>query len=184
MAQDNQLPFHLWVTAAGTVASAVSITIDHDDLDLIGNALQAVGNGLAANQGHTFSIETAGSLIQSSGNTAIIYSLLADLPENEQLSLVIKGNLLQALGGSAAFSGTLTGPSAPYSIYTLNGQLMEVIGNSMQAVGTGKERRGEEGYALNLIGSWIQAGGAVLSALAGSAQLNHEIKDGEHPSFI
>ncbi|MBN8233696.1 hypothetical protein JF544_00480 [Halobacillus kuroshimensis] len=181
MEQDQT--FGLWVTAAGTIASAVSITIDNDDLDLIGNVLQASGNGLAANEDGTFTLRTAGSLIQASGNTAIVYSLLADLPENEELTLVIQGNLLQALGGTIAFSETLKGPASRFSVYTLNGQLMEVIGNSMQAVGSGKERRGEEDPSLNLIGSWIQAGGAVLSALAAEADRIHEKKTGKTPPF-
>ncbi|WP_226576888.1 DUF6944 family repetitive protein [Halobacillus litoralis] len=167
MEEDHLTLGGLWVIAAGTIASAVSASLDREaeGLNLIGNSLQASGNALTANGART-ALDLSGSLIQSSGNTTIVYSILADLKREDRLNLVIKGNLLQALGGSINFSDTFHISPSILNAYKRNGELLEVIGNSLQAIAAGKEKQGIESRQLEAAGSWIQAIGAVIVALA------------------
>lgn len=103
------------------------------------------------------------------------------LEEGEvQTRLTISGNLMQALGGAAALGDELKDDSNIGEVYSIVGNIMQIIGNSMQALGDGYDLRAEEleeatgtdngsdednnkGEVLNVFGSWIQAGGSVLS---------------------
>ncbi|GEN52922.1 DUF6944 family repetitive protein [Halobacillus faecis] len=168
--KNNQTLIGSWIIAAGTVASAVNASInvytgdDDEGLNLIGNTLQATGNGVVANDLESI-LSASGNVIQAAGNSTIIYSILADLERRDDLNLVIKGNLLQALGGLIAFSETY-GTDAPLTnAYKLKGELLEVVGNSIQAVAAGRELEGIEAGHFSALGSWIQAIGAIIVAL-------------------
>ncbi|MBX0357136.1 hypothetical protein [Halobacillus sp. Nhm2S1] len=168
--KNNQTLIGSWIIAAGTVASAVNASInaytgdDGEGLNLIGNTFQATGNGVVANDAESI-LSASGNLIQSAGNSTIIYSILADLERKDELNLVIKGNLLQAFGGLIAFSETYETDASLTNAYKLNGELLEVVGNSIQAVAAGRELEGIEAGHFSALGSWIQAIGAVIVAL-------------------
>jgi hypothetical protein len=103
--------------------------------------------------------------------------------------LDINGNLLQAIGGGVAHPEDLL--EEPPTVRTLNitGNVLQIIGNSLQALGGAEElKRIQEnekedrfkGYRKNneanqgsssnqslaISGSWIQAVGSVISAIA------------------
>ncbi|QWC22225.1 hypothetical protein KJK41_18460 [Bacillus haikouensis] len=162
-----------WTTATGTVVSAVSNTPTEAvqngikiDLDIIGNELQATGNSLEADSVDEWNLEKTGLLIQSSGNLTIVAGLLFDMNKRNELVAIVKGNLLQALGGSAALSEALEGERTFIQLMDIYGQALQVIGNSLQAIAGILELNGEDNDDLNLAGSWIQATGAVLAALS------------------
>ncbi|MCA1055471.1 hypothetical protein LCM10_10785 [Rossellomorea aquimaris] len=162
-----------WITATGTVVSAISNTPTEAvqdgirvDLDIIGNELQASGNALEADSVTEWNLEKTGLIIQSSGNLTIVAGLLFDMNKTNELIAVFKGNLLQALGGSAALSEALDGERTLNQLLDINGQLLQVIGNSLQAIAAILELNGEDNDSLNLAGSWIQATGAVLAAIS------------------
>lgn len=168
---ENQILFGYWVVAAGTIASAINASLDFrtgendQSLNIIGNTLQATGNGIAADNASASSFSKTGNLIQAAGNSTVIYSLITDLDRQFDLNLVIKGNLLQALGGLIGFYETVGDPPSLSNAYKLNGETLEVVGNSIQAVAAGKELKGMEASGLTALGSWIQAIGAIIVAL-------------------
>ncbi|REJ08438.1 DUF6944 family repetitive protein [Halobacillus trueperi] len=168
--KNNHTQIGSWIVAAGTVASAINASInantgdDDEGLNLIGNTLQATGNGVVASDSGSI-LSASGNIIQAAGNSTIIYSILADLERRDDLNLVIKGNLLQALGGLIGFSETYeAAPTLAYA-YKLNGELLEVIGNSIQAIAAGRELEGIDARYFSALGSWIQALGAIIVAL-------------------
>ncbi|XXM70413.1 DUF6944 family repetitive protein [Lysinibacillus sphaericus] len=162
-----------WTTATGTVVSAISNTPTEAvqdgiriPIDIAGNELQAAGNALEADSIDEWNLEKAGLLIQSSGNLTIVAGLLFDMNKRNELIAIVKGNLLQALGGSAALSEALDGERTFLQLMDIYGQALQVIGNSLQAIAGILELNGEDNDDLNLAGAWIQATGAVLAALA------------------
>lgn len=168
----NQTLLGSWVVAAGTIASAINASliahtgVKGQSLNLIGNTLQATGNGITASSPSLSSFSKTGNLIQSAGNSTIIYSILTDLDRQDDDVLIIKGNLLQALGGIISFSETYGKIPSLTNAYQLNGEALEVIGNSIQSVAARRELKGVEANDLSALGSWIQAIGAIIVALA------------------
>ncbi|TFH63699.1 DUF6944 family repetitive protein [Peribacillus frigoritolerans] len=141
---DNQFKetFGSWTQAIGTVVSAVAGTpsnvLDEEfrkNLDLIGNELQATGNALLADAEETWSLDKFGNIIQAIGNSTVILGLVIDFDELTKQELIIKGNLIQALGGGTALAGAYENPDEPEQAFNAAGNLLQVIGNSMQAMG-------------------------------------------------
>nr|WP_263326663.1 hypothetical protein [Neobacillus sp. Marseille-Q6967] len=193
---DNQLKelFGAWVQATGTVIAAIgstpSRTLSHEvreSLNIWGNALQAAGNALIADAQETFSLEKLGNGVQAIGNSTVIAGIVNEFNEETKQRLEINGNWLQAFGGSIALPEDLV--SEPSTIRTLNisGNVLQIIGNSMQAIGGTRElkqilRENNDRYkgykesnendkqvqdkSLEINGSWIQAVGSVISAIA------------------
>ncbi|WP_416731681.1 DUF6944 family repetitive protein [Fictibacillus sp. JL2B1089] len=98
------------IQAIGTVISAVantpiSVLSDQfqEDLDLIGNVLQATGNGLIADGQIPFTLQRIGNEVQAIGNTTVIAGMVLPLEDDTSQVLNIKGNLLQAFGAGIVF---------------------------------------------------------------------------------
>jgi hypothetical protein len=190
---DNQLKalFGAWIQAIGTVIAAVGSTPSEklssefrEHLSLWGNELQAVGNALIADSEETFTLSKLGNEIQAIGNVTVMAGIIIDLQEETKLRLDITGNWLQAFGGTVALPDDLV--DEPSTIRTLNisGNILQIIGNSLQAINGTEELKNkekekyegyrqsneaneeEEGYSLDFYGSWIQAVGSVISAIA------------------
>lgn len=141
---DNQFKetFGSWIQAIGTVISAIAGTPSHvldeeflNNLDLIGNELQATGNALLADAEETWSLDKFGNIIQAIGNSTVILGLVIDFDEITKQELIIKGNLIQALGGGTALAGAYENPDEPEQAFNATGNLLQAIGNSMQAMG-------------------------------------------------
>jgi hypothetical protein len=168
------------IQAIGTVISAIantpiSILSDQflEDLDLIGNVLQATGNGLIADGQIPFTLKRIGNEVQAIGNTTVIAGMVLPLEDDTTQVLNIKGNLLQAFGAGIVLGVELDnelGDSASNQGITIISNLLQTAGNSLQALGGKYELdhpNVDKSYSESLIfaGSWIQAVGAVISAL-------------------
>ncbi|MGE7905286.1 DUF6944 family repetitive protein [Peribacillus sp. NPDC094092] len=141
---DNQFKetFGSWIQAIGTVISAIAGTpsdiLDEEfrtNLDLIGNELQATGNALLADAEETWSLDKLGNQLQAIGNSTVILGLVIEFDEVTKQELIIKGNLIQALGGGTALAGAYENPDEPEQAFNATGNLLQAIGNSMQAIG-------------------------------------------------
>ncbi|WP_335872609.1 DUF6944 family repetitive protein [Bacillus sp. 2205SS5-2] len=164
--------FAAWVQAIGTVLSAIGSTpfenISEEKLlalNLWGNELQASGNALAADAEEKFTLNKFGNQIQSIGNLVVISGIIIEFNEVKKQLLDIQGNLLQALGGGTALGDVFNKDPSIELAYSLYGNLLQVIGNSLQAISGTLELKGQEATKLNVVGSWIQAIGSVISAL-------------------
>lgn len=156
-----------WLDTIGTVLAAIGTTPSKvltqsilDDLIFIGNALQGLGSAFVVESPETLANDRVGSAIQSIGNLTVITGLLQ---KDERTSILWnrKGNLLQALGGGVSFNydGEIT------SINNI-GNGLQVIGNSLQAFSLKESLLDtEEGQLLDVTGSWIQAIGTFISAI-------------------
>lgn len=161
-----------WIQAIGTVLSAISSTPSvslslrqRTDLNVWGNVLQATGNGLVADSENDFNLDKLGSMIQASGNSTVLTGLLIDFKEKTKEELDIKGNLLQALGAGTALSSTVEKNPSTKELYSVYGYLLQLIGNSLQALSGNIKLRNRDGEDLKALGSWIQAIGTNIIAL-------------------
>lgn len=158
-----------WTQAIGTTLSAVADTPSivtgeiSSAIDLWGNVLQATGNALGADSIEEVNFGKIGDQVQSMGNLVLIIAILADASEEEQIQLNIKGSLVQAAGESLSFAEALESEQTMSAIYNVYGNLLEVIGNSMQAIAGMKKLRDEDHEWLDTLGGWVQAVGSVLT---------------------
>ncbi|PFW98120.1 hypothetical protein COL32_18980 [Bacillus pseudomycoides] len=210
---DNQLKeiFGAWLAAIGTVTSAVGSTpfsfIKKDlrnDLNVWGNVLQAVGNAVEADGQGELSLETIGNELQSVGNVTVITGLIIDFEDEIQQKLIIAGNWIQALGGATALGDEFEDTSNKDEIYNIIGNLLQSIGNSLQALSgvyelkasqykddtdeknskdeknnkdeNSKDEENDDISLLNVTGSWIQAVGSVISLIG---QIHEESEESE-----
>ncbi|WP_058307677.1 DUF6944 family repetitive protein [Gracilibacillus massiliensis] len=171
MSEDNDnLLFGGWVVAIGTVISALANTPSFsitpsakNDLKIIGNSLQATGNAIQVERLTSVQLENIANEIQAIGNTTVISSLILPFDKQIKNTLNTKGNLLQALGGGISFSEDWNKERTINVLYSGIGNLLQVIGNSMQALSTQSKKSEME---WNTIGNWIQATGALMTAIA------------------
>ncbi|GAA0323875.1 hypothetical protein GCM10008967_13000 [Bacillus carboniphilus] len=179
---DSQLKqlYGSWIQAIGTIVAAIGSTPNKyvtkeflDALELWGNVLQATGNALEADGGGE-ELEVLGNEIQAIGNVTVVAGLVLHVEKNVGQRLEITGNWLQALGGGVALGAELDEERTPSSAYIINGNLLQSIGNSMQAISGIYELREDGGFqthpkidsqTLEVSGSWIQAVGSVLTLI-------------------
>ncbi|TES46758.1 DUF6944 family repetitive protein [Shouchella lehensis] len=174
MSTDVKALFGAWTQAIGTVIAAVADTPSEaltpeqiNDLGLYGNALQATGNGLLADTNAFGSLNQIGNAIQATGNTIIVGALALPWEENLEQNLIIKGNLFQAAGGSVSFNEDLKEDVSMAALYAVIGDFLQVVGNGIQAYAAIADFIVDDDEEfINAVGSWIQATGAVLSALS------------------
>jgi hypothetical protein len=165
------------IQAIGTVISAYANTPNKyfndtflDDLDLIGNALQATGNALIADGQEPLTLSRIGNEVQAAGNTTVIAGMIMPFEDRTKQVLNIKGNLLQSFGAGIELGDEFDEEPSLNKAVNVISNLLQAAGNALQALG-GKyeldDPKGDTEYSQSLIlaGSWIQAVGAVLSAL-------------------
>ncbi|MFI8688200.1 DUF6944 family repetitive protein [Rossellomorea sp. NPDC077527] len=172
MSNEQKATFGAWVAAIGTVLAAIGSTpiksIPENTLrsfNLVGNEMQATGNALEADAIEEFSLTKAGNEIQAIGNVTVIAGIVIDFNDNIKQELNIKGNLLQALGGSAALYDSFNEEHSMEVLYSIYGNLLQIIGNSLQAISGILEINDRDSGNINVVGSWIQAIGSIISAL-------------------
>lgn len=172
MDNKQKATFGAWVAAIGTVLAAIGSTpiksIPQDTLkafNLIGNELQATGNALEADAIDDFTLTKVGNEIQAIGNTIVIAGIVINFNDILKQELNIKGNLLQALGGSAALADSFNEEHTVEELFSIYGNLLQIIGNSLQAISGILELNGKDSGNINVVGSWIQAIGSIISAL-------------------
>ncbi|WP_345240334.1 DUF6944 family repetitive protein [Pontibacillus salipaludis] len=170
--------FGAWVVAIGTTLAALGNTPSLSlpstlakDLDVVGNVLQGTGSAFLADTEEAFTLNKLGNMIQATGNSTVVSGLLLPVEEQTRLTLLIKGNLLQALGSGTSLAEALTEEQTLLNLYTVYGDLLQMIGNSLQALAEGKELKGQNAQTLESLGNWIQAIGSYFSLYA--TQINY-----------
>jgi ABC-type transporter Mla maintaining outer membrane lipid asymmetry permease subunit MlaE len=102
------------IQAIGTVLSAFANTPNKflkdkflDDLDLIGNTLQATGNALVADGQNPLTLSRIGNEVQAVGNTTVIAGMIMSFEDTTKQILNIKGNLLLVFGACISLGDEL-----------------------------------------------------------------------------
>lgn len=171
---DNEVKgvFGSWVQAIGTILAAIGSTpLENipppilNSLNLIGNVMQGTGNAIIADTITPPSLDKLGNQIQAIGNSTVVTGILIDFDDKIKQILDIDGNWLQALGGGVSLADALGGEVSASALYSIYGNSLQAIGNSLQAISGIKELNNEEATNLNVVGSWIQAVGSVISAI-------------------
>ena len=167
--------FGSWEQAIGTLLSAISSTpTSHlnqtvqKNLDLLGNVMQATGNALIADSTKQISLNKIGNQIQAIGNSTVIVGLIIQFNKTTtNTKLDIQGNLLQAIGSGMSLPDLLNENNvSSKDVYLLLASLLQLIGNALQALGSIRELKKQDGQNINFVGSWIQAIGASIQAFA------------------
>jgi hypothetical protein len=175
MGENSKQLIGAWTQAIGTVVAATGSTHSlpiHENgrkgLGLVGNVLQATGNGLEADSQTTLTYGKLGNMIQATGNLTVSTCLAIDFSSDTGERLVISGDLIQALGAVTAL-----GSANQY--YIVIGNSLQVIGNTLQAIGGVGQLKEEVRMVLGhsqvsnevliAVGSWIQAIGTILLAI-------------------
>ncbi len=163
-----------WLTAIGAIVVAIGSTPNtglsnkiQRELNLVGNALEAVGAGLAADgQDNQLSLEYTGSVLSSIGSLESFTAIAIDFPAPTKTNISIQGNLLQALGSGISAADEFGDNTTLGATEILIGNILQTIGSVIQAFGV-KIQANDQDQGQNYIatGSWIQAIGAVLSAI-------------------
>ncbi|WP_078394132.1 DUF6944 family repetitive protein [Shouchella patagoniensis] len=165
--------FGQWIVAVGTIFAVIATTqrtniveATRSDYSIYGNALEAAGNAIIADGIAEASSERTGTYIQTFGNLTALYADISDIPDDVEITLNIKGSLLEALGTSYAIFGSepLNDPSRRETI-SLYGGLLQLFGNFFEAFGGFVELRGGEGESFFEIGTILQAIGAIVTAV-------------------
>ncbi|MCD5324632.1 MULTISPECIES: DUF6944 family repetitive protein [Pontibacillus] len=165
--------FGAWVVAIGTTLAALGNTPSlklpsslAKDLDVTGNVLQGTGSAILADTEESFTLNKLGNMIQATGNSTVVSGLLFPVQRETSLTLLIKGNLLQALGSGTSLADDLNEERVLLNLYAVYGDLLQMIGNSLQAIAEGQELKGRDAQTLETTGNWVQAIGSYFSLLA------------------
>ena len=149
MSNEFKETFGSWLQAIGTVLSAIANTpaliSDYDsanNLDVVGNTLQGTGNALIADGEEAFTLDQIGSAVQAIGNSTVITGLIGTFSENTNDLLIINGNFIQALGGGVSAADITE--NSPAEGINIVGNLMQLLGNSLQALSGIIELKREE----------------------------------------
>ncbi|MBD8037874.1 hypothetical protein H9635_14075 [Solibacillus sp. A46] len=155
-----------WIAAVGTIISAIGSTPSTifsqqtlTDFNVIGNILQAGGSAIGVEAEEAL-LDVVGGQISAIGNLAVVAGILSENEQSGQL-LEKQGTLLQVVG-----VGITINPEGELTLLQTianTGNIIQFIGNVIQVFA---DPDTSEGEVLNAVGSWIQALGAVITALA------------------
>ncbi|MGM9951565.1 MAG: DUF6944 family repetitive protein [Lysinibacillus sp.] len=163
----NEAQISAWLIAVGTVLSAIGSTPSDvlsesalEDLDLIGSVLQAVGSGIIPADADY--LEKAGGQIETVGDLLTVQSFFVEDERASEL-LNAQGNLIQAVGTGLALN-LEANQTVNEALFTI-GEILQIIGNAYIAYSINYPPNSEKSQEFITVGSWIEAIGAVLSAL-------------------
>ncbi|MGF3104337.1 DUF6944 family repetitive protein [Rossellomorea sp. DUT-2] len=176
-----------WTQVIGTVIAAIGETmvlreerLNQERLGFrlvsIGNGIEAAGNSLQAvgaeklsdgSEGETLRI--VGDWIQSSGNVTNVVAAELQLAgrEEEGLNLDILGDTSQSIGSALeAYGATLI--NLEFSDLLATGNTIQSLGAALEGVGELYILKGnkEIGLQITAFGSYAQAAGATIAAIA------------------
>lgn len=176
-----------FLSTIGTIQAAIGNTPQfhfnqqqNDQLRLIGNILQALGSALAADGQGSFSLEKLGDELQAVGNSTVVAGMLlyGDSDTITEQKLSISGTWMQALGSFVGLGDEFFDSTKDGRIENIIGNLLQGIGNSLQAISGIQELHdsGSEQEQLGMVGSWIQAAGSVMSLIGQILEESEEIR--------
>ncbi|WP_110114036.1 hypothetical protein [Bacillus sp. CGMCC 1.16541] len=168
-----------WITATGNITASIGVTEEvrqpsrrTEDIIILGNGLQAIGNSLQIAGPVDEVLEKLGSELQVVGNLSIIGGVLLNRREErlENEALIVIGDSFQSIGAGLEVINDLRNVDTNQPI------LLEIVGNSLQSLGAfiqavsgayelgiGEDRPFDGIFGV--VGSWIQATGAVIEAV-------------------
>ncbi|GAE31647.1 DUF6944 family repetitive protein [Halalkalibacter hemicellulosilyticus] len=128
--------------------------------------MQGTGNALIADSIDEQTLNKIGNQIQAIGNSTVIVGLIIHFDHDTTNKVLnIQGNLLQALGSTLALPELFHETKSYSTLVSINGTLLQTIGNALQAIAGGIELNTGDEDNLDFVGSWIQAIGSVLQVL-------------------
>ena len=155
-----------WIEAVGTIVSAIGSTPSTvfsqqtlNDLNIIGNILEAGGSAIVTENEDAL-LEIVGNQLSAIGNLTVVAGILSNNEQSGQL-LEQQGNLLQVVGIGITLN--TEGPLTLLQTIANTGNIIQVIGTVIEVFANTET---EEGEIINAAGAWIQAVGAVITALA------------------
>lgn len=154
-----------WIAAIGTILSAIGSTPSTtfseqtlEDFNIIGNILEAGGSAIVSDTEDAI-LNRVGGQISAIGNVLVVAGILS---KNEQFGqrLEKQGDLLQVVGVGITINteGRLTLTETIANI----GNIIQFIGNTIEVLA---DTDTKEGVVASAAGAWIQAVGAVITAL-------------------
>lgn len=157
-----------WVLATGVILEAISETEkiglgDNTRSRLLtyGNTLAATGNALLADTIDELDSEKIGLKTLTTGNLAVVYGNLVPDSDKKTGRLIVKGNLIQALGGSLALTEVFNPKGTKTEILLSYGVTLITTGAATIAIGGSKELRSMDNR-LPEIGAWMKGLGAIM----------------------
>jgi hypothetical protein len=171
-----------WIQVLGTVIAAIGETIlvkeEHVGFRLVslGNGIEAAGNSLQAVWAEKVSVVSegerlriTGGWIQAAGNLTNVRAaeLQFSGEEIEGLHLDVIGDSVQSIGAALEAYGASIG-NATFKNQLTAGNTIQSLGAVLEAIGETyilKEER-EIGLEITAFGSYAQAAGAVIAAVA------------------
>lgn len=155
-----------WIAAVGTIISAIGSTPSTffsqqtlEDFNVIGNILQAGGSAIGVETEEAL-LDVVGGQLSAIGNLAVVAGILSENEQSGQL-LEKQGTLLQVVGVGITIN--TEGKLTLLQTIANTGNIIQFIGNVIQVFA---DPNTSEGELLNSVGAWIQAVGAVITALA------------------
>ncbi|WP_110114035.1 hypothetical protein [Bacillus sp. CGMCC 1.16541] len=166
-----------WLIAIGNTAVAIGTTRElvessreNDNLVIVGNGFQALGNTISIDERIDSVTERVGSEIQAVGNVSVITGAVGNQHkvsvENDVLLVI--GNGLQSVGAAIKVIGNIQDRATNQFVF------LDVTGNSLQSIGafiqalTGGNLLGSKWpgqKVIRAIGTWIQTSGAIIIAV-------------------
>ena len=164
----------MWVGAIGRIVTAIGntppISLNNkvsSDINLVGYNLQLAGTAVLVDAERSFSLNKAGNMIQAGGLSAEVAGYILPFSDpNAQQTLFNIGNEGQALGTSMSFIYSLERVTTLTNLYNAFGGLLQTIGINMLVIGGFLPSNSLKRQLFNSIGSWIQAIGAIIQAIA------------------
>ncbi|MYL46187.1 hypothetical protein GLV94_11035 [Virgibacillus halodenitrificans] len=148
-----------WIQASGTVINAIEPAFSETNSKVFakaGNMLQAIGNAIIS-ENSSIIVNKIANEVQSTGNLVVVVGLY-----QKNITLEIQGNLIQAVGAGVGFTHAVRENNLVEAI----GDLLQTIGNSLQSIsGIIEKEEKVDASLLDYTGAWIQAGGAIISAI-------------------
>ena len=155
-----------WIAAVGTIISAIGSTPSTffsqqtlTDFNIIGNILQAGGSAIVVETEDAV-LDVVGGQLSAIGNLVVVAGILSENEQSGQL-LQKQGTLLQVVGVGITIN--TEGELTLLQTIANTGNIIQLIGNVIEVFADTDTREGE---VMNAVGAWIQALGAVITALA------------------
>ncbi|HHT7239922.1 TPA: DUF6944 family repetitive protein [Bacillus cereus] len=172
----------------GNVLQAVGNSLEADgqgeiSLEQIGNELQSIGNvtvisGLVIDFKEETQIKLviAGNWTQALGGLTALADEFEDTSDKDE-SLNIVGNLLQSIGNSLQAIGGIyeLKSNREERQYSQEDQVNDVKKNTDTQVNSVTDEN-EEGQLIDIVGSWVQAVGSVISLIGQIREESEELE--------
>ncbi|WP_096188939.1 DUF6944 family repetitive protein [Evansella halocellulosilytica] len=186
-----------WTQAVGNIIAATASTVQAKNKQVnirnemiigqsfqaIGNLIQASGKAIEEDLANRFTrVSISGNIIGASGNTLIVSEELKNVPTNIlDENMLFLGNALQSLGAYIEMNVIKAQEAITLSErLNIKGNALQSVGALLQAIVYIRDFEINDPF-IAVLGSWIQASGAVLSAIASGFPV--QLDESSHENF-